>query len=57
MKIEIETDDLEMVEKYSRTDGHRDWGKHISAWLHQGDIVVIIGGQSADKVREQIEKE
>lgn len=50
MKIEIETDDIEIFEKYSRADGHREWGR--ITWLYSGDITAGISGESAKRIMD-----
>ena len=57
MKVEIEINDVEIFEEYTRTDGHRDWGKNITAWLYPGWIVCIISDESAKRIKEAFDKE
>jgi hypothetical protein len=48
MKIEIEINEVDILERYSRADGHRDWGR--MSWLYPGDIVAQISGESAKRI-------
>jgi hypothetical protein len=50
MKVEIEIDDVDIMERYAREDGHRDWGR--MSWLYPGDIVAQISGESATKIKQ-----
>jgi len=40
------------LERYSGSDGHRQWGK-CSAWLHPDDAVVIISAKALDAARKE----
>jgi hypothetical protein len=57
MKIEIDTDDIEIFEGYedyakeynNAQDGNRRWGR-----LYKGDILTQISGESAKKIQEAL---
>jgi uncharacterized protein CbrC (UPF0167 family) len=49
----MKAEDIEVLEVYERTDGHRDWGR-CNTWLHPGDIVCLISGESATEIQELI---
>jgi hypothetical protein len=55
MKIEtkIEIDDVELLETHSGKTDHREWGK--MCWLYPGDIVAVIGRESAKRVQKDYE--
>jgi len=40
------------LERYSGSDGHRQWGK-CSAWLHPDDAVMIISAKALDAARKE----
>ena len=40
------------LERYSGSDGHRQWGR-CSAWLHPDDAVVIISAKALDAARKE----
>ena len=40
------------LERYSGSDGHRQWGK-CSAWLHPDDAVVILSAKALDAARKE----
>lgn len=40
------------LERYSGSDGHRQWGKCF-AWLHPDDAVVIISAKALDAARKE----
>jgi hypothetical protein len=40
------------LERYSGSNGHRQWGK-CSAWLHPDDAVVIISAKALDAARKE----
>ncbi len=40
------------LERYSGSDGNRQWGK-CSAWLHPDDAVVIISAKALDAYRKE----
>lgn len=44
--------DADELERYSGSDGHRQWGK-CSAWLHPDDAVVIISAKALDAARKE----
>lgn len=44
--------DADELERYSGSDGHRQWGK-CSAWLHPDDAVVIISAKALDAYRKE----
>jgi hypothetical protein len=62
MKIEIDTDDIEIFEGYedyseqykNAQDGQRRWGR--ISWLYKGDILTQIGGKSAETIEQAIKK-
>lgn len=45
-------DNADELERYSGSDGHRQWGK-CSAWLHPDDAVVIISAKALDAARKE----
>ncbi len=44
--------DAEELERYSGSNGKRQWGK-CSAWLHPDDAVIIISAKALDAVRKE----
>ena len=44
--------DADELERYSGSDGHRQWGK-CSAWLNPDDAVVIISAKALDAARKE----
>ncbi len=44
--------DADELERYSGSDGNRQWGK-CSAWLHPDDAVVIISAKALDAARKE----
>jgi len=42
----------EELERYSGSDGRRQWGK-CSSWLHPDDAVVIISAKALDAARKE----
>ncbi len=55
MKIEIEVEDVEILEQYTRTDCHREWGR--MSWLYPGDIIAQISGNAAADIRNEITRQ
>jgi hypothetical protein len=61
MKIEIDTDDIEIFEGYddyaeeykNAQDGRRRWGR--ISWLYKGDMLTQIGGESAKKIQDALD--
>jgi hypothetical protein len=54
--LDINPDDIDIFEQYTRTDGHRDWAKHASTWLYQGDMICIISDKTAEAIKEAVLK-
>lgn len=48
--IEIETDDLDIIGRYQGKDKLREWTDF--GWLHHGDVVFLISGETAKKLEE-----
>ena len=44
--------DADELERYSGSDGHRQWGK-CSAWLHPDDAVIIVSAKALDAARKE----
>jgi hypothetical protein len=44
--------DADELERYSGSDGKRQWGR-CSAWLHPDDAVVIISAKALDAARKE----
>ncbi len=44
--------DADELERYSGSDGHRQWGR-CSTWLHPDDAVVIISAKAFDAARKE----
>jgi hypothetical protein len=52
----MKAEDIEIIEEYTRKDGHRDWAQRASTWLLPGDIICIISGETAVEIKQLVDE-